>query len=513
MKSVRFPLYTKILGWFFLNLLVLGVAAVIALFFQFRFGPELLVAGAAGDRLNALSGVVREEIHAHPRPEWDAILDRFSSAYQVHLVLHRNDGSFVAGNRITLPPEVMQRLSEGRPEGRGPEVRGPSGGRRGPPPPGGDPLREFPEAGPPPERRDRDRDRPPSGRPGVRFVVRTVDPTRYWIGLAIPVPERGEGRGSPGTLILMSNSVQAGGLLMDIKRWIWIGLGAILFSVLFWLPLVRSITRSLAQMNHATSRIAEGQFDVRVNERRRDELGTLGGAINRMAVRLAGLVTGQKRFLGDIAHELCSPIARMQMALGILEQRVGEKEKAYVEDVREEVQHMSGLVNELLSFSKASLGAGAVRLEPIALRPLVERAIRRESRSDAEFRNEVPEQARAVADPELLVRAISNLLRNAVRYAGEAGPITISSGDVEKSVELIVSDQGPGVPESELPKLFDPFYRVDTSRTRETGGAGLGLSIVKTCVDSCGGTVVCRNRQPHGLEVVIRLNQADSTAV
>jgi two-component system sensor histidine kinase CpxA len=299
---------------------------------------------------------------------------------------------------------------------------------------------------------------------------------------------------------------------MDFSLWIWIGAGAVVFSVLFWLPLVRSITRSLAQINHATSSIAEGQFDVRVNERRRDELGTLGGAINRMAGRLGGLVTGQKRFLGDIAHELCSPIARMQMALGILEERAGEKEKAYVEDVREEVQHMSGLVNELLSFSKAAMGAGTARLEPVALRPVVERAIRRESRDGAELRNEVPENLRAAADPELMVRAVSNLLRNAVRYAGDDGPIIISGRENDDFIELLVSDQGPGVPESEVPKLYDPFYRVDASRTRETGGAGLGLSIVKTCVESCGGTVFCRNRQPHGLDVVIRLNRANAPA-
>src|SRR5687767_3462984 len=109
MKTTRFPLYAKILLWFFLNLLVLGVAAFITSSLQFRFGPELLVSGAAGERLHALAGVVREEIQARPRPEWNAILERFSSAYQVRLVLHRNDGTLVAGERITLPPEVMQK--------------------------------------------------------------------------------------------------------------------------------------------------------------------------------------------------------------------------------------------------------------------------------------------------------------------------------------------------------------------------------------------------------------------
>jgi two-component system sensor histidine kinase CpxA len=336
-------------------------------------------------------------------------------------------------------------------------------------------------------------------------MVRTDDPKIYWIGLRTAVADRPPQPPAPATLLVVTESLRAGGLLVDFTPFLWLGGGAVIFSVLFWLPLVRSITRSLAQMNRATAQIAEGKFDVRVNERRRDELGSLGAAINRMAARLAGFVTGQKRFTGDIAHELCSPIARMQMAVGILEERADPKDKQYIEDLREEVQHMSSLVNELLSFSKASLGAGSVRLQTVALRPLVERAVKREARDGADIRNDVPEDAQAIADPELIVRAVSNLLRNAVHYAGNAGPITISSAASENEIELVVADSGPGVPESELPKLFDPFYRVDASRTRETGGVGLGLSIVKTCVETCHGSVTCRNCEPSGLEVVIRL--------
>jgi two-component system sensor histidine kinase CpxA len=224
-----------------------------------------------------------------------------------------------------------------------------------------------------------------------------------------------------------------------------------------------------------------------------------------MASRLAGFITGQKRFTSDIAHELCSPIARMQMAVGILEERAEPKDKQYVQDLSEEVQHISGLVNELLSFSKASLGATSLRLETVMLRPLAEKATKREARNEAEVRVDIPDELTAIADPELVVRALANLVRNAVRYAGETGPITIQARPLEGEVELIVADCGPGVPEEELPKLFDPFYRVDTSRARETGGVGLGLSIVKTCIESCHGSVTCRNRQPSGFEVVILL--------
>jgi two-component system sensor histidine kinase CpxA len=111
----------------------------------------------------------------------------------------------------------------------------------------------------------------------------------------------------------------------------------------------------------------------------------------------------------------------------------------------------------------------------------------------------------ATVDPELIMRAVSNLLRNAIRYAGDAGPITVTGRALESEVELVVSDCGQGVPEGELPRIFDPFYRVDTSRARETGGVGLGLSIVKTCVESCHGSIHCRNRAGGGFEAVVHL--------
>jgi two-component system sensor histidine kinase CpxA len=221
-----------------------------------------------------------------------------------------------------------------------------------------------------------------------------------------------------------------------------------------------------------------------------------------MAGRLAGFVNGQKRFLGDIAHELCSPLARAQVALGILE---GQVSAGVLEDLREEVQQMSSLVNELLSFSKASLAAGRIKLESIPLHEVLARAIEREGLSGPAIRSAVPADLLVKAEPDLLCRALSNLLRNAVKYAGEDGPVEAAAERVGRDVILTLSDDGPGVPEAALAQIFDPFYRVDISRARETGGAGLGLAIVKTCVESCGGRVSCHNRAPHGLSVVITL--------
>jgi two-component system sensor histidine kinase CpxA len=338
-------------------------------------------------------------------------------------------------------------------------------------------------------------------------MLHTANPSLYWVIVRIPgVRARTDSRPNPASIITSADTISAGGLFFDAMRWLEMGVGAILLSALLWLPLVRGITRSVSQMTAAAGLLAEGRFDVRVDDARRDELGSLGVAINRMATRLAGFVGGQKRFLGDIAHELCSPLARAQMALGILEQRGDETQLPYIADVREEIELMSTLVNELLSFSKAALGA-QIKLESVALLPIVEKAAHRESSTDTAVQIDVAEDLRVMAEPELLLRSLANLVRNGIHYAGHAGPVVISATREAGKVVLKVSDSGPGVPPEALAQVFDPFYRVDPSRARETGGMGLGLAIVKTCAESCGGTVTARNGLP-GLIVTITLQSA-----
>jgi two-component system sensor histidine kinase CpxA len=514
---VRFPLSVKILLWFGLNLAFLALVFYVFVQAQFGIGLDSLLMGRAGDRIQVMTDVVIRELDRSPRAEWDDLLKQFSAIYQVKLVLFRNEGSQVAGEKMTLPAEVAGKLLP--PKGLLGRQMPPLSDRR----PG--PLQdgEGEEAGQPPFEpgpgfRPEGRPFRPQGAPGTqggpglrgpqglppKFMLHSTGPSQYWVGVRIRMVEYQRLGPVPLTLLAVSDSIRGGGLFFDFLPWVAVGFACVLVSVLFWLPLVRGITHSISQITRATEQIAEGRFEARVAAGRRDELGRLGQAINQMASRLSGFVTGQKRFLGDIAHELCSPIARIQLALGILEHRADEKQKAYVDDLREEVQEMSGLVNELLSFSKASLEPTAIKLQPVQLRLIVEKAVRRESEG-AEVRIDVNTDLSVIAEPELLLRALANLIRNAVRYAGKAGPITVSARREPGQILITVADCGPGVPEEALAQLFDPFYRVELSRNRELGGVGLGLAIVKTCIESCQGTVRCRNGQPSGLEVLISL--------
>jgi two-component system sensor histidine kinase CpxA len=518
---VRFPLYAKILLWFFLNLMLLAAGSYVCFRLQFHVGLDSLLAGQAGERITRLSDVIAHEFGEAAPSERTRILQKFSDSYGMRFFLFRPDGVQIAGETVTLPAKVSARLAE----------FGPRPGRRGagiePPPPGA-PESERERPGPPRNRPDGagpegpppalEGGAPPGpqaaggpprpARQAPKFMERTTNPVRYWVGIRLAPRDPARPDGAPPWLLAMSDTLGGGGLFFDFRPWLAIGAGAVLLSLLFWLPLVRGITRAISQITRATEQVAGGHFEARVPAVRRDELGNLGQAINVMAVRLADYVKGQRRFLGDAAHELCSPIARIQVALGILEQRVGEREQSYVADMREEIEHMTNLVNELLSFSKAALGASTIKLQAVPVRAVAEKAVSREAADAAEIRLDVADDLCVLADPELLARSLSNLLRNAIRYAGQAGPITIAAHADGGDVLVSMADCGPGVPEAELTRIFDPFYRVDISREAATGGVGLGLSIVKTCIESCRGTVTCRNRQPSGLEVTIRLPAA-----
>lgn len=492
---MRFPLYAKISVWFFLN--VVALAAVFALLFnaQFNLNLDWLLATGARERLEAVRNLIVGELNATPPDGWEQVLARYSEAHHVQFALFDDEAAPLVGSFRNLPEEVRARITT----------------RPSFPAPGRSPPGVVAEARPLPS---------PSEIPGtdrrrtwmrpLRAIMRTSRPTQYWLLASARLDNPQTGDPLRAVLVARSSAMSVGGLVFNPKPWLALGLGAVVFSLLFWLPLVRGISRSLARMTHTTRQIAEGRFEVRVNAQRRDELGSLSEAIDQMAGRLDGFVQGQKRFLGDIAHELCAPLAKLQMSLGILEQRGESSQTPYIKSASEKAEQIARLVGELLSFSKASFNPSAVELKPVSVRDAAGEAVNREAVDGADVRLDIPEDCVVAADFDLLVRALANLLRNAMQHAGTAEPIMLSASRTGSDITLTVADSGPGVPDEELPKLFDAFYRVDPSRTRDTGGSGLGLTIVKTCVESCGGTVTARNRDPRGFEVIVRLSSAEA---
>jgi len=500
MKPFSF-LFAKIFVWFFLNLFL--VVLVLGIFFLFQ--PQMdfytILGKQVSDRIRAAGKLMSHELAQTPVKEWPAVLSRHGEIYQVDFALLMDDGSNCFSREMTIPDAVMKRVNKAFQDRQ-------QGGKRFRPM-----QMTHKRMGRTCEENFPVQDRfkyhsfmhdEKTGR-NFRLMMTTKNPTRYWAGTRIFLFAGPSMPPIAGVLLAVSDSVTGNGFFFDPYPWIAVAVVVILLSVLVWIPLVRNITRPLARMTHVAEEIAGGRFDVVINEYREDEIGRLGKAINHMTSRLSGFVNGRKRFLGDIAHELGSPIARIQFGMGIIEQHVDAENRKRVEDVMEDVSHMSNLVNELLSFSKAEMTESRVALQSTALLPIVEKTVQREKKAEAEILVQIDPEIRVLADPVLLTRALANIIRNALKYAADDGPISITAETGKDQVMIRVRDHGPGVPEEHLDQIFEPFFRPEPSRDRDTGGVGLGLAIVKTCVENCEGTVSAVNLQSGGFEVAIRL--------
>jgi two-component system sensor histidine kinase CpxA len=456
-----------------LNIVLLVCTILAFAHFAFRIYVGMLLLGPTLDRVLSVSRLIALELPNHPKRAWTQVLDHFSAQYPAQFFLFERSGEELAGAHTQLPPEMSAFVQSG---------------------PG--------KPGPPHERKVGGAER--HGRTPEFKVMRYQG--AYLLGVHVPVwEEPGQHPPISCTLLWKCSSFWSNTFFFDYRPWLFCVLCVVALSVFCWAPLIRGITQTVSAMTAATAQIAEGRFDVSLPVKRRDELGALSHSINRMSERLASYVHGQKRFLGDIAHELCTPVARIQMALGILRQKAADDSRPYVEDLEEEIEHMSSLVNELLSFSKAEIHDTARELTPVNVADTVKIVLEREGSGAISIESKCPDNLFVLAQPEYLFRSIANLVRNAIRYAAPGGPIEIAALPAGPEVLITVSDHGPGVPEADLENILKPFYRPEFARQRETGGTGLGLAIVKSCVEACGGVVRCRNRQPHGLQVEIRL--------
>ncbi|MCX5691037.1 MAG: HAMP domain-containing sensor histidine kinase [Planctomycetota bacterium] len=423
-------------------------------------GSDEVLLRPVSDRAAAIAGDIDSGLVMFPVEDWDQLLDSESQRLGVTLTLIEPNGRLVAGPDLALSEEVsriaqLRRMGPGGGDGFGPRDRG--GGER-------------------------------------VFIVRPPPTGQPVICVRVPIQADIGRPPRPGLLLIVASGELQLARLAGLHWYLLGGVGLLLLSMLLWWPLVRRLRIDLHALGETAASIAAGNFISTPPSKSPRELAELATRIDEMSARLAHLVDGQKRFVADVAHELCSPLARLQMAMGILEERVGEEPCA---DLRGEADQLSELVQELLMFSKAATGLPA-RLEPVLLGELVQKVIARE-RGEAAVVVEINPSICVNASASLLSRAVANLVRNAVRYAGDAGPVkVIASGTSSDRVQLRVVDQGPGVPESALAHLGDPFFRPEAARTRETGGNGLGLAIVKSCAKACGGEVSFRNIASEG---------------
>jgi len=297
------------------------------------------------------------------------------------------------------------------------------------------------------------------------------------------------------------------------------GLGifiAILSSGLVCYLLARYLTSPVVRLRAATQKLAAGDLTARAGvppPGRHDEIAELVRDFDTMADRLETSVKAQARLLNDISHELRSPLARLNVALGLSRQRSGPEAQSALERIELEANRLNELIGRLLTIARLESGDQAMKKVSIRLQELI-----REIAQDADFeaqsrkcRVDVTkvDDCMVIGDPSLLRSANENVVRNAIQYTREGTDVQIGlecrQGTYGTEAVIKISDSGPGVPAEALDKLFRPFYRIDDARGRQTGGVGLGLAIAERAVRLHGGTIQASNRSEGGLMIEIRL--------
>ena len=292
---------------------------------------------------------------------------------------------------------------------------------------------------------------------------------------------------------------------------------AIISSGLVCYFLAWYMTKPIVRLRAATRQLAAGDLTARSGapaSNKRDEIAGLMRDFDAMAERLELLVKAQSRLLNDISHELRSPLARLNVALGLARQRAGVESADMLDRIELEASRLNELIGRILTLARLEDGEQRVPQTPVPLGELVANVA-----EDAEFEAQerhchvhtaIPDADWGVrGNDSLLHSAVENVVRNAIRYTQEGTSVEIALASEERGggreAVLRVSDSGPGVPPDALGKLFEPFYRLDDARGRLTGGVGLGLAITERAVRFHGGKVSAFNRAEGGLMVEIRL--------
>ena len=274
----------------------------------------------------------------------------------------------------------------------------------------------------------------------------------------------------------------------------------------------RSLTSPIIRLRHATRRIAGGDLSTRIGGtiRGNNEISGLADDFDEMAGKIEKLVKSQQQLLRDISHELRSPLARLGIALEMARQEQNEEVRGKsLARIELESERMNEMIGQLLSLTRLDSANVELQREEFdlceLLGKLVEDADYEAKSRDCEVVISVPQSAAVTGSCELLARAFENVIRNAVRYTADHSRVTVDLLVDRGRYVIRIADQGPGVPDDVLEKLFEPFYRVADARDRQSCGTGIGLAIAERAVRLHGGTIQAQNRAEGGLLVVIML--------
>jgi two-component system sensor histidine kinase BaeS len=274
----------------------------------------------------------------------------------------------------------------------------------------------------------------------------------------------------------------------------WAALAALFLALLLSYLLTRRILRPLYLMTSATAKIASGTYSERLEITSRDEIGHLAGSFNRMADSLEKLDNLRKTMVADAAHELRTPLTNLRGYMEALSDGVIPPSTDTFRMLQDEIMRLVGLVEELQQLAKADTARAFLNRQELSLHGLIEQILRLYGPNflDKQIRVETrfsPSADTVRADRDRLLQVLRNLLENAWKFTPKQGTVIVSTERTTEGIKVLFKNSGEGIPAEDLPHIFERFYRAERSRSRETGGAGIGLSIVRELVEAHGGSV------------------------
>jgi two-component system sensor histidine kinase BaeS len=283
-----------------------------------------------------------------------------------------------------------------------------------------------------------------------------------------------------------------------------------LFSGLLAVPLASRIVRPLLRVNNAVSEISEGNYAHRIVEKRKDEIGDLAANINQLGHTLEQNRDARQRWVAEISHELRTPLAVVNAEIEAMQDGIREPNASSLDSLHAEVANLGRIVEDLHTLSLSDVGALDYKMTPMNVSRLVTDFLdSNQSKLDA-----IPlsltlhastENTTVLADKLRLEQLLSNLLQNTLRYTHQNGTLEVSVVPDNDKLIVLWSDSAPGVSEDALTKLFDPLYRAEESRNRESGGAGLGLAIVAKIVEAHNGSISAQHSDKGGITIRVAL--------
>lgn len=291
----------------------------------------------------------------------------------------------------------------------------------------------------------------------------------------------------------------------------------ILFSIPYFLLSTRYLVQPISRLTEATKRIKQGNYDVMLPTRRKDEIGQLATHFQVMSRELERVDKAQKEFVANVSHEIQSPLASIQGFADTLQSKElseGERQR-YAAIISEEARHLAALSRQLLLLSKLDNANDAVACRLYKLKPQLRQVVQlmewQLTEKEIAVRIAVPEQLQAYGDEVLLLQVWTNLISNAVKHIPAGRSVTINAYCDDTACSVTVADTGDGIPDEQLPHIFDRFYRGDSARERASGSTGLGLSIVRKIIRLHGGTITVYSQLGEGTSFIVVLPHSPST--